>query len=313
MSSSLPEDVQIEMYRTVPGLENCEIVRNAYAIEYDCIPAMQLKNTLEFKKINGLFAGGQFNGSSGYEEAAAQGLIAGINAAMYVQNREPLVIDRSEGYIGVLIDDLVTKESLEPYRMMTSRAEYRLLLRQDNADIRLRKKGYDVGLISKEDYDKLLNKISQIENEIQRLKTTMVGTSDPVMEFLNSVDSTPLRSGISLAELVKRPELSYELIAPIDKNRPSLSRDVCDQVNIEIKYEGYIKRQKIQVEQYKKLEKKKLPEDFDYSQIKGLRIEAMQKLNKFKPSSIGMASRIQGVSPADISVLQVYLKSVKGI
>lgn len=308
MSSSLPEDVQVEMYRTVPGLENCEIVRNAYAIEYDCIPAMQLKNTLEFKNIHGLFAAGQFNGSSGYEEAAAQGLIAGINAAMMIKGRDPLIIDRSEGYIGVLIDDLVTKESLEPYRMMTSRAEYRLLLRQDNADLRLRKKGYEVGLISEEQYQALLIKSEAIEKEVERLKYAMVGTSKEVTEFLDSAGSTPLRSGISLAELIKRPELSYDMIAPIDKKRPQLPREVCDQVNIEIKYEGYIKRQRIQVDQYKKLEKKKLPENFDYSVIKGLRIEAMQKLNQFKPSSIGMASRIQGISPADISVLQVWLK-----
>lgn len=308
MSSSLPEDVQVAMYRTVPGLENCQIVRNAYAIEYDCISADQLKNSLEFKKVRGLFSGGQFNGSSGYEEAAAQGLVAGINAAMYVLEKDPLIIDRSEGYIGVLIDDLVTKESFEPYRMMTSRAEYRLLLRQDNADIRLRKKGYEIGLISEEEYNKLLFKISAIEKEIERLNTTMVGTVPEVMDFLSSMDSTPLRSGISLSELIRRPELSYELIAPIDKNRPDLPKEIRDQVNIEIKYEGYIKRQKIQVQQFKKLERKKLPVDYDYSQVKGLRIEAMQKLNRFKPDSIGMASRIQGISPADISVLQVWLK-----
>ena len=309
MSSSLPADVQLAMYRTVPGLEKCEIVRNAYAIEYDCISADQLKNSLEFKNISGLFAGGQFNGSSGYEEAAAQGLIAGINAAMYVQGREPLIIDRSEGYIGVLIDDLVTKESFEPYRMMTSRAEYRLLLRQDNADIRLRRKGYDVGLITKEQIDILDKKEAVIKSEIERLKHATVGTTDNVMSFLFSSDSTPLRSGITLAELIKRPELSYDLITPIDKTRPDgISYEIGNQINIEIKYEGYIKRQQSQVEHFKKLEKKKLPADLDYSEIKGLRIEAMQKLNKFKPESIGMASRIQGVSPADISVLQVWLK-----
>ncbi len=309
MSSSLPEDIQLAMYRTVPGLENCEIVRNAYAIEYDCISADQLKNSLEFKVISGLFAGGQFNGSSGYEEAAAQGLIAGINAAMYVLGRDPLIIDRSEGYIGVLIDDLVTKESFEPYRMMTSRAEYRLLLRQDNADIRLRRKGYEVGLISKEQIETLDKKEAVIKSEIKRLTSATVGTTEDVMSFLSSVNSTPLRSGITLAELIKRPELSYDLITPIDKTRPDgISREIAAQVNIEIKYDGYIKRQKSQVEQFKKLEKKKLPADLDYSQIKGLRIEAMQKLNRFKPESIGMASRIQGVSPADISVLQVWLK-----
>jgi len=306
MSSSLPEDVQIAMYRTVPGLENCEIVRNAYAIEYDCIKASQLKNSLEFKNISGLFAGGQFNGSSGYEEAAAQGLIAGINAAMYVKNKEPLTIDRSEGYIGVLIDDLVTKESFEPYRMMTSRAEYRLLLRQDNADLRLRKKGYEVGLISQEQYDHLCEKEKQINDEIERLDSVIVGAATSIGEFLSSIGSTPLNTGTSLAELVRRPEITYDMIAPIDKDRPVLSKEVTDQVNIEIKYEGYITRQKQQVEQYKKLENRKLPIDFDYSKIKGLRLEAAQKLSKFSPSSIGMASRIQGVSPADISVLLVY-------
>lgn len=308
MSSSLPEDVQLAMYRTVPGLENCKIVRNAYAIEYDCIKADQLKNSLEFKNINGLFSGGQFNGSSGYEEAAAQGLIAGINAAMKILGKKPLIIGRSEGYIGVLIDDLVTKECFEPYRMMTSRAEYRLLLRQDNADIRLRKKGHEVGLISDEDYEKLCSKIKAIDDEIERLSSIIVGASSEIGDFLTSVGSTPLNTGNSLAELIRRPELSYDLIAPIDKDRPELSKEITNQVNIEIKYEGYITRQKQQVEQYMKLENKKLPLDFDYEQIKGLRTEAMQKLNKFKPSSIGMASRIQGISPADISVLLIWFK-----
>jgi len=311
MSSSLPEDVQLAMYRTVPGLENCEIVRNAYAIEYDCIPADQLKNTLEFKNISGLFAGGQFNGSSGYEEAAVQGFVAGVNAAMKVLNKAPLIIDRSEGYIGVLIDDLVTKESFEPYRMMTSRAEYRLLLRQDNADIRLRKKGYEIGLISDEEYSSLCKKIELINSEIDRLKSITVGASNRVGDFLSSLSSTPLRTGMSLAELIRRPELSYDMIAPIDPDRPVLPRDVIEQVDIEIKYEGYITRQMQQVAQYKKLEKRRLPSDFDYSLIKGLRLEAIQKLNKFMPSSVGMASRIQGISPADISVLLIYFEANK--
>ena len=308
MSSSLPEDVQEKMYRTVPGLENCVIVKNAYAIEYDCISADQLKNSLEFKNISGLFAGGQFNGSSGYEEAAAQGLVAGINAAMYVKGKDPLIIDRSEGYIGVLIDDLVTKESLEPYRMMTSRAEYRLLLRQDNADLRLRKKGYEVGLVSYEDYKKTEDKRAAVEKEIERLYQIKAGASKKMSEFLTSVGSTPLNTGMTFAELIKRPELNYDILAPVDEERPELSKEITNQVNIEIKYEGYITRQKSQVEQFKKMEKKKLPVDFDYDQIKGLRIEATQKLNRFKPSSIGMASRIQGISPADISVLLIYFK-----
>ncbi len=307
MSSSLPEDVQVRMYRTVPGLENCKIVRNAYAIEYDCINPIQLKHSLEFKKIKGLFAGGQFNGSSGYEEAAAQGLIAGINASMYCLEKEPLVIDRSEGYIGVLIDDLVTKENHEPYRMMTSRSEYRLLLRQDNADLRLRKKGYEVGLINREQYDHLLEKEKQINEEIERLKTTYVGTNQKVQAFLESMGSSLLKSGIPLSELICRPELDYDLIAPIDKNRPELSEDVKVQININIKYEGYIRRQEKQVAAFKKLESKKLSEDIDYSQIKGLRLEAASKLNMYKPVSIGQASRISGVSPADISVLLVYI------
>ncbi len=311
MSSSLPEDVQIAMYRTVPGLENCKIVRNAYAIEYDCINPVQLKNSLEFKNISGLFSGGQFNGSSGYEEAAAQGLVAGINAAMYVYNREPLIIDRSEGYIGVLIDDLVTKETKEPYRMMTSRAEYRLLLRQDNADLRLREKGYRVGLISQKQYDALLLKKQRIADEIERLETTYVGCSQEVQTFLESMNSTTLKSGMPLAELVRRPELSYELIAPIDVQRPSLPEDVCEQVNIHMKYNGYIVRQQKQVEAFKKLEVKKLPKGVDYKTIKGLRLEAQQKLNQFQPENIGQASRISGVSPADISVLLVYIESLK--
>ena len=311
MSSSMPEDVQIQMYRTVPGLENCKIVRNAYAIEYDCINPIQLKHSLEFKKIKGLFAGGQFNGSSGYEEAAAQGLVAGINAAMYCLNKDYLIIDRSEGYIGVLIDDLVTKENHEPYRMMTSRAEYRLLLRQDNADLRLRKKGYDVGLITEEQYQQLLNKQALINNEIERLKTTYVGSNSKVQNFMKKMNSSLLKSGSPLSELICRPELDYELIAPIDDNRPELPNDVKEQVNINIKYEGYIERQKKQVAAFRKLEAKKLPDDLDYLSIRGLRLEAASKLDKYRPVSIGHASRISGVSPADISVLVVYLESRK--
>ncbi len=307
MSSSLPEDVQLAMYRTVPGLENCKIVRNAYAIEYDCIEPVQLKHSLEFKNIKGLFAAGQFNGSSGYEEAGAQGLVAGINSAMYCLNKDYLIIDRSEGYIGVLIDDLVTKENHEPYRMMTSRSEYRLLLRQDNADIRLRRKGYEVGLVSEDDYQALLKKDSMISEEIERLKTTYVGSNSKVQNFMKEMDSSLLKSGIPLSELICRPELDYDLIAPIDENRPELPSDVTEQVNINIKYEGYIERQKKQVASFKKLESKKLSEDIDYSSIKGLRLEAASKLDKYKPVSIGQASRISGVSPADISVLLVYL------
>ncbi len=307
MSSSLPEDVQIDMYRTVPGLENCMIVKNAYAIEYDCINPIQLKHSLEFKKIKGLFAGGQFNGSSGYEEAGAQGLVAGINAAMYCLGKPYLVIDRSEGYIGVLIDDLVTKENHEPYRMMTSRSEYRLLLRQDNADLRLRKKGYEVGLISEEQYQVLLKKESLINEEIERLRTTYVGSKANVQNFMSEMESSQLKSGIPLSELICRPELDYESIAPIDENRPDLPADVREQVNINIKYEGYILRQKKQVEAFKKLESKKLSDNIDYSTIKGLRLEAASKLNMYKPVSIGQASRISGVSPADISVLLVYI------
>lgn len=313
MSSSLPEDVQYAMYRTVPGLENVRIVRNAYAIEYDCIDARQLKPSLEFRKIEGLFSGGQFNGSSGYEEAAAQGLMAGINAARKLQGKEAVVLDRSEAYIGVLIDDLVTKESHEPYRMMTSRAEYRLLLRQDNADQRLTKIGYEVGLISEERYRKLLRKEEWIASEIERMKHTNVGTSEKVQSLLKNYGSTQLVSGISLAELIRRPELSYRALEEIDENRPEISddlkEDVIDQVEIFIKYEGYISRQKRQVEQFKKLENKKIPEDIDYDSIKSLRIEALQKLKEYRPVSVGQASRISGVSPADISVLLVYMGS----
>ena len=310
MSSSMPEDVQIQMYRTVAGLENCKIVRNAYAIEYDCINPIQLTSALEFKSISGLFAGGQFNGSSGYEEAAAQGLIAGINAAMFCLDKDYLVIDRSEGYIGVLIDDLVTKETHEPYRMMTSRAEYRLLLRQDNADLRLRKKGYEVGLISEKEYKELLEKEALISDEIERMKTTYVGCNERVQSFLKSMNSTTLKSGAPLSELICRPELDYESIAPIDEKRPNLPQSVCEQVNINIKYEGYIDRQLRQVAAFKKMEEKKLSSEIDYSSISGLRLEARQKLDQFKPSSIGQASRISGVSPADISVLLVYLASM---
>lgn len=306
MSSSLPEDVQYAMYRTVSGLEKVKIVRNAYAIEYDCINALQLKPTLEFKKISGLFAGGQFNGSSGYEEAAVQGFMAGVNAVMKIRGQEAVVLDRSQAYIGVLIDDLVTKENHEPYRMMTSRAEYRLLLRQDNADIRLRKIGHEIGLVSDEEYEHLLKKMDDIQSEIKRLEKTVIGVSDRVQMFLEKYGSTLLKSGITLAELVKRPELDYVKLAKLDEGRPELPDDVTEQVNIEIKYEGYIKRQMQQVAQFKKLEDKKLPEDFDYSEVNSLRREAVQKLNKVQPATIGQASRISGVSPADISVLLVH-------
>ena len=332
MSSSLPEDVQYAMYRSVAGLENAKIVRNAYAIEYDCIDARQLSSTLEFKKIEGLYSGGQFNGSSGYEEAAAQGLVAGINAALKILGREQIVIDRSEAYIGVLIDDLVTKESHEPYRMMTSRAEYRLLLRQDNADQRLTKLGHDVGLISDERYQYLLDKQEIILSEIERLEHTNIGANKEVQELLLKYESTPLNSGTTLAELIRRPELSYEALAPIDKNRDlmnicackcmnyednskksvdKLYGEVVEQVDINIKYDGYIKRQQKQVEQFKKLETKRIPDDIDYDMIKSLRIEAVQKLKQYRPISIGQASRISGVSPADISVLLVYLESYR--
>ena len=307
MSSSMPEDVQYEMYHTVAGLENVKIVRNAYAIEYDCINPRQLKPTLEFKKIGGLYSAGQFNGSSGYEEAAAQGIIAGINAALHVLKRQELVLDRSQAYIGVLIDDLVTKENHEPYRMMTSRAEYRLLLRQDNADLRLTAIGHEIGLISDERYQKLNDKKRQIDEEIKRLQTATIGTTPQVQAFLEQHNSTLLKSGMTLEELLKRPEICYNDLKEIDTKQPELPEAVTQQVEISIKYEGYIKRQLQQVEQFKKLEKKKLSLDFDYSQVPNLRKEAIQKLNEYQPASIGQASRISGVSPADISVLLVYL------
>ena len=309
MSSSLPEDVQYAMYRSVPGLEHAKIVRNAYAIEYDCIDARQLKSTLEFKTIEGLFSGGQFNGSSGYEEAAAQGLMAGINAARMLQGKEGIVLDRSQAYIGVLIDDLVTKESHEPYRMMTSRAEYRLLLRQDNADLRLTKIGHEIGLIDDERYSRLLEKEKMIAREIERVNHTNIGTSEKVQDTLRTYGSTPLASGTTLAELIRRPELSYEKLAPVDIKRESLPDDVKEQVNINIKYEGYIKRQMRQVEQFRKLESRRIPEDIDYDEIPSLRTEARQKLKEIRPLSIGQASRISGVSPADISVMLVYLSA----
>ena len=308
MSSSLPEDVQLAMYRTVPGLENCKIVRNAYAIEYDCINPKQLYPTLGFKDVEGLYSGGQFNGSSGYEEAAAQGLIAGINAAMYILNKEQLVLDRSEAYIGGLIDDLVTKDNFEPYRMMTSRAEYRRLRRQDNADLRLREKGYQVGLISKEQYDAVLKKKQMIQDEIERLKGVSIGASKENQSFLEKNGSSTLKTGTNLAELICRPELNYEMLAEIDPERKELPEDVITQVDIEIKYEGYIQRQLRQVEQFKKMEKKLIPPSLDYDNVKSLRLEARQKLKSFHPVSIGQASRISGVSPADISVLLIYLE-----
>ena len=311
MSSSLPEDVQYLMYRSVAGLENAKIVRNAYAIEYDCINPMQLKSSLEFKNVEGLFSGGQFNGSSGYEEAAAQGLIAGINASMKLLNREPLILDRSQAYIGVLVDDLVTKETHEPYRMMTSRAEYRLLLRQDNADLRLTKLGYEVGLINEERYNNLLNKEELIENEIRRLNQTPIGATKEVQELLEKNQSQLLKTGTSLGELIKRPELSYEALEPIDSNRKMLPKDVIEQININIKYEGYIQRQLRQVEQFKKLEGKSIPKELDYTKVSSLRLEAKQKLMQIRPISVGQASRISGVSPADISVLLVYLEQYK--
>lgn len=311
MSSSLPEDVQYRMYRTLPGMENAKIVRNAYAIEYDCINPNQLYPSLEFKKIKGLFSGGQFNGSSGYEEAAAQGLVAGINAAMSVLLKKPLILDRSESYIGVLIDDLVTKENYEPYRMMTSRAEYRLLLRQDNADLRLSKKGYRVGLISQERYDWILEKERLIEEEIARVEKVNIGANKKVQALLEEYESTPLNTGTSLAELIRRPELNYEVLAPIDEERPELPDEVAEQVNINIKYDGYIKRQIKQVENFKKLEVKKIPENFDYDDVNSLRIEARQKLKQYQPVNIGQASRISGVSPADISVLLVYMEQMR--
>lgn len=308
MSSSLPEDVQLAMYRTVPGLEQCKIVRNAYAIEYDCISARQLYPTLEFKEVEGLFSGGQFNGSSGYEEAAAQGLVAGINAAMSLLGREPLLLDRSESYIGVLIDDLVTKDNREPYRMMTSRAEYRLLLRQDNADLRLGKKGYKVGLVSEQQYLRLLEKEKMIQQEICRLKSSIMGANQKMQDFLQSHGSSSLKTAASLAELICRPELDYQILSEIDPERKALPRDVIQQVEIEIKYEGYIQRQMRQVEQYKKMEKKKIPPDLNYDHVSSLRLEARQKLKEYRPISLGQASRISGVSPADISVLLIYLE-----
>ena len=309
MSSSLPEDVQHEMYRTLPGMEHVKIVRNAYAIEYDCINPNQLYASLEFKKIKGLFSGGQFNGSSGYEEAACQGLIAGINAAMSILGKEPLVLDRSEAYIGVLIDDLVTKENHEPYRMMTSRAEYRLLLRQYNADLRLTKKGYEIGLISKERYDWVCKKEELIAQEIERVAKVKIGANKKVQELLESYDSIPLNTGTFLTELIRRPELDYDKLAPIDPERPDLPAEVAEQVNISIKYDGYIKRQMKQVESFKKLEKKKIPENFNYDDVPSLRIEARQKLKTYSPTSIGQASRISGVSPADVSL--VYMEQMK--
>ena len=310
MSSSLPEDVQIAMYHTVPGLEHAKIVRNAYAIEYDCINPVQLKPSLEFKKIKGLFSGGQFNGSSGYEEAAAQGIIAGINAAMEILGKEPLVLDRSESYIGVLIDDLVTKETKEPYRMMTSRAEYRLLLRQDNADLRLSKYGYKIGLISKERYDWVIKKEQLIKEEIERLNHVNIGANKETQALLEQYHSVPLNTGTTLSELIRRPELCYEMLAPLDKERKELPEEVIEQVNINIKYDGYIKRQIKQVEHFKKLETKRIPEDFNYDDVGSLRLEARQKLKLYRPISIGQASRISGVSPADISVLLVYMEQM---
>lgn len=311
MSSSLPEDVQYAMYQTVPGLEHVKIVRNAYAIEYDCINPRQLNASLEFKQIEGLFSGGQFNGSSGYEEAAVQGFMAGVNAARKLQGKDPVILDRSQAYIGVLIDDLVTKENHEPYRMMTSRAEYRLLLRQDNADLRLRKIGYEIGLVSEKEYQYILWKEQAIEKEVSRLEKKIVGANEIVQEFLKLHNSTLLKSGSTLAELVKRPELTYEILSELDEERPELPEDVKKQVDINLKYEGYIKRQMQQVIQFKKLEKKKLPENFDYSVVQSLRLEAVQKLNLYQPLNIGQASRISGVSPADISVLMVYLEQMR--
>ena len=308
MSSSMPEDVQVRMYRTVPGLEHARIVKMAYAIEYDCINALQLKDTFEFRAIEGLFSAGQFNGSSGYEEAAAQGLYAGVNAAMKILGKEPLKIDRSEGYIGVLVDDLITKENHEPYRMMTSRAEYRLLLRQDNADIRLLEKGYQTGLVSEERYQRFLKKKKQIAEEIKRVKSITIGAGQEVRQFLESVNSTPLTTSATLAELIRRPELNYRILAALDPERPKLSEEVQDEVEIEIKYEGYIERQTKQVKQFRKTEHMKIPETIDYDLVPSLRNEARQKLKEIRPSSIGQASRIMGVNPADLSVLLIYLK-----
>lgn len=312
MSSSLPEDVQIAMYRTIPGLENVRFTRTAYAIEYDCIDANQLKLSLEFKNIHGLFSAGQFNGTSGYEEAAAQGIISGINAGAYIKGMEPLILDRSEGYIGVLIDDIITKESREPYRMMTSRAEYRLLLRQDNADLRLTEYGYKYGLISQERYDRFLAKKEAIEKEIKRVSKINFGPTEEVNSLLESLGSSPLSTGVNMGDIIKRPEITYDMLAPIDKDRPELSDEVREQVNIQIKYEGYIARQMKQVEAFKKLEAKKIPENIDYDQVMGLRIEARQKFKAVRPVNIGQASRISGVSPADVNMLLVYMNGYRG-
>lgn len=308
----MPEEIQLKMLHSVPGLENAHMMRTAYAIEYDCIDSTQLKATLEFKNYPGLFGAGQFNGSSGYEEAASQGLIAGINAALAVQKREPFTLDRSEAYIGTLVDDLTIKGTKEPYRMMTSRSEYRLLLRQDNADLRLTEKGHELGLISDERYEKFLCKKAAIEKEIYRVKHKNIAPSEALSEILAQYESTPITTGVKLAELVRRPELCYEVLSPIDDDRPNLDKYVAEQVNIQIKYEGYIKKQVEQVERFKKLELKKIPDNINYDDIYGLRIEARQKLSKIRPLSVGQASRISGVSPADMNVLMIYLQTAKG-